>query len=108
MRLPNTAPTAEGLLLWPSLGGGSNWYSSTFSPQTNFYYVNEKEEGAVYVKGAAEFKAGAFFNGGGQRPNKAEEPFGAVRALDAKSAAGVRFGVSCCGAALPSRARKKL
>lgn len=82
MRLPNTTPTEAGLLLWPSLGGGSNWYSSAFSPQTNLYYVNAKEEGAVYVKGAAEFKAGAFFNGGGQRPNKAEEPFGAVRALD--------------------------
>ncbi|MFN0100925.1 MAG: pyrroloquinoline quinone-dependent dehydrogenase [Bryobacteraceae bacterium] len=82
MRLPNTTPTGEGVLLWPSLGGGSNWYSSTFSPQTNFYYVNAKEEGAIYHKGAAEFKAGAFFNGGGQRRYKEEEPFGAVRALD--------------------------
>ncbi len=83
MRLPNTLPTEGGLLLYPSLGGGSNWYSSTFSPQTKLYYVNAKEEGAYYVKGAAEFKAGAFFNGGGQRPNKREEPYGAVRALDA-------------------------
>ena len=82
MRLPNTTPTADGLLLWPSLGGGSNWYSSTFSPQTKFYYVNAKEQGAFYVKGEAEFKAGAFFNGGGQRRNKDEEPYGAVRALD--------------------------
>ena len=82
MRLPNTTPTVDGLLLWPSLGGGSNWYSSTFSPQTKLYYVNAKEEGAFYVKGEAEFKAGGFFNGGGQRRNKDEEPYGAVRALD--------------------------
>ena len=82
MRLPNTTPTFEGLLMWPSLGGGSNWYSSTFSPQTNYYYVNAKEQGAIYYKGAAEFKAGAFFDGGGQRPYKKEEPYGAVRALD--------------------------
>ncbi|MSV32079.1 MAG: PQQ-dependent dehydrogenase, methanol/ethanol family, partial [Bryobacterales bacterium] len=40
------------------------------------------EEGAFYVKGEAEFKAGGFFNGGGQRRNKDEEPYGAVRALD--------------------------
>ena len=82
MRLPNTTPTADGLLLWPSLGGGSNWYSSTFSPQTKFYYVNAKEQGAIYLKGEAEFKAGAFFNGGGQRRYKGEDPYGAVRALD--------------------------
>jgi len=82
MRLPNTTPTAEGSLLWPSLGGGSNWYSSTFSPQTNFYYVNAKEQGAIYHKGAAEFRAGEFFNGGGQRRYEDEVPFGAVRALD--------------------------
>ncbi len=82
MRLPDSSPTVEGKLIYPSLGGGSNWYSSTFSPQTSLYYVNAKEEGAIYVKGAAEFKAGTFFNGGGQRPYKSEEPFGAVRALD--------------------------
>ncbi len=82
MRLPNTTPTESGLLLYPSLAGGSNWYASTFSPRTGMYYVNAKEEGAYYIKGAAEFKAGSFFNGGGQRPNKAEQPWGAVRALD--------------------------
>ena len=63
MRLPDSSPTVEGKLIYPSLGGGSNWYSSTFSPQTSLYYVNAKEEGAIYVKGAAEFKAGTFFNG---------------------------------------------
>ena len=26
-------PTVEGKLIWPSLGGGSNWYSSTYSPE---------------------------------------------------------------------------
>jgi alcohol dehydrogenase (cytochrome c) len=82
MRLPNTAPTPEGTLLWPSLGGGSNWYSSTYSPKSNLYYVNVKEMGAIYIKGEAEYKAGAFFNGGGQREYKGEEPYGAVRALD--------------------------
>jgi alcohol dehydrogenase (cytochrome c) len=82
MRLPKTDPTPEGTLLWPSLAGGSNWYSSTFSPQTGLYYVNVKEQGAIYHRGAAEYKAGAFFNGGGQRDYKEEEPYGAVRALD--------------------------
>lgn len=82
MVLPNSSPTLEGNLLWPSLGGGSNWYSSTYSPQTNLYYVNTKEMAGLYHKGEAEYKAGSLFNGGGQREYKGEEPYGAVRALD--------------------------
>jgi alcohol dehydrogenase (cytochrome c) len=82
MRLPNTFPSLEGNLLWPSLAGGSNWYSSTYSPKTDLYYVNAKEMAAIYHKGAAEYKAGAFFNGGGQRDYKEEDPYGAVRALE--------------------------
>ena len=87
MRLPNTSPSKDGTLLWPSLSGGSNWYSSTFSPQTNLYYVNAKEVAGIYHKGNAEYKAGALFNGGGQREYKSEEPYGAVRALDPVSGA---------------------
>jgi alcohol dehydrogenase (cytochrome c) len=82
MRLPNTSPSPEGTLVWPSLAGGSNWYSSTYNPQTHLYYVNVKELAGIYVKGEAEYRAGAFFNGGGQREYKEEEPYGAVRALD--------------------------
>ncbi len=85
MRLPNTDPSVEGTLVWPSLGGGSNWYSATYSPKTNLYYVNIKEKAGIYHKGDAEYKAGAFFNGGGQSEYKGEEPYGAVRALEVSS-----------------------
>jgi alcohol dehydrogenase (cytochrome c) len=82
MRVPGAEPTVEGKLIWPSLGGGSNWYSSTYNPKTNLYYVNAKEEAGIYHKGDAEYRAGAFFNGGGQRSYKEEDPYGAVRALE--------------------------
>ncbi|MBI3282253.1 MAG: PQQ-binding-like beta-propeller repeat protein, partial [Acidobacteria bacterium] len=85
MRLPNTSPSLGGTLVWPSLAGGSNWYSATFSPKTNLYYVNVKEMAAIYHQGDAEYKAGALFNGGGQREYKGEEPYGAVRALEVGS-----------------------
>jgi alcohol dehydrogenase (cytochrome c) len=71
--------------LWPSLGGGSNWYSSTFSPKTGLYYVNVKEMAGIYHKGDAEYHAGGLFNGGGQRDYKDEEPYGAVRALEVET-----------------------
>ena len=82
MRIESAAPSAEGTLIWPSLAGGSNWYSSTYNPKTDLYYVNVKEEGAIYHKGDADYKAGALFNGGGQKDYKDEEPYGAVRALE--------------------------
>ena len=66
MRVPDAEPTVEGKLIWPSLGGGSNWYSSTYNPKTDLYYVNVKEEAGIYHKGEAEYRAGALFNGGGQ------------------------------------------
>jgi alcohol dehydrogenase (cytochrome c) len=82
MRVPDAEPSVEGKLIWPSLGGGSNWYSSSFNPKTGLYYVNVKEEAGIYHKGEAEYRAGALFNGGGQRDYKGEEPYGAVRALE--------------------------
>ena len=82
MRLPNAVPSQAGTLIWPSLGGGSNWYSSTYNPKTDLYYVNVKEMGAIYIKGDAEYRAGAQFNGGGQTDYQGEDPYGAVRALE--------------------------
>lgn len=82
MRVPGVEPTLEGKLIYPSLAGGSNWYSSSFSPKTGLYYVNVKEQAAIYHKGDAEYRAGALFNGGGQNEYKEEEPYGAVRALE--------------------------
>lgn len=82
MRIAKAEPSDAGTLIWPSLAGGSNWYSSTYSPKTNLYYVNVKEEAAIYIKGEADYKPGAQFNGGGQTDYTGEEPYGAVRALE--------------------------
>jgi alcohol dehydrogenase (cytochrome c) len=83
MRVPGAEPSVEGKLIWPSLAGGSNWYSSAYNPNTDLYYVNVKEQAAIYIKGEAEYRAGALFNGGGQSDYKDEAPYGAVRALEA-------------------------
>ena len=83
MALPNTDPTEEGNLVWPSLAGGTNWFSPSYSPDTGLFYVPAREQGAYYFKGEAEFKPGQIFNGGGQRTLPDEEPYGAVRALEA-------------------------
>ncbi|MBL8214835.1 MAG: PQQ-dependent dehydrogenase, methanol/ethanol family [Bryobacterales bacterium] len=83
MVLPGSEPTEEGNLVWPSLAGGTNWHSPSYSPQTNLFYVAAREQGAYFYKGEAEYKPGVIFNGGGQRNLPDEQPYGAIRALDA-------------------------
>ena len=80
--LPNTEPTVEGNLVWPSLQGATNWHSPSYSPLTKMFYVAVREMGAYYYKGEAEYKPGTFFAGGGERALEGDKAYGAVRALD--------------------------
>ena len=82
MLIPNTEPTEEGNLVWPSLAGGTNWASPSYSPRSKLFYVPAREQGAYFYKGEAEYKPGVLFNGGGQRTKPDEEPYGAIRALE--------------------------
>jgi alcohol dehydrogenase (cytochrome c) len=80
--IANTSPTTEGAKVYPDVGGGTNWFSPSYSPMSNLFYVPVREVGGVYLKGEAEYKPGAQFNGGGLRPISGEDPAGAIRALN--------------------------
>jgi alcohol dehydrogenase (cytochrome c) len=75
-------PTEEGVTVYPHSAGGTNWFSPSFSPVNQLFYVAARESGAVYVKGAAEYKVGAQYNAGGIREIPGEPGYGAIRALD--------------------------
>lgn len=81
IRLPNTSPTVEGTKVYPSVPGGTNWFSPSYSPVANLFYVAARDEGGIYHMGEAEYKPGAQFNAGGFRNIPGEEPTGAIRAL---------------------------
>ena len=51
MVIPGTDPTEAGNLVWPSLAGGTNWASPSYSPQTKLFYVpaREQEIGRAHV-----------------------------------------------------------
>jgi alcohol dehydrogenase (cytochrome c) len=83
--LPGVSPSVEGTKVYPNVPGSTNWYSPSYSPKTNLYYVAVKEEGGIYYEGEAEYKAGSFFNAGGARSVPGEEGWGAVRALKPQS-----------------------
>ncbi|MFN7928848.1 MAG: PQQ-dependent dehydrogenase, methanol/ethanol family [Blastocatellia bacterium] len=84
IKLPNTEPTPEGTLLYPGLGGATNWYSPSYSPQTKLFYVLARENHPQYFfKSTANYHPGDLFEGGGGRDIAGLEPYGVVKALDA-------------------------
>src|SRR5207245_9024417 len=80
--LPNTAPSVEGTLVYPSLQGSTNWFSPSYNPMANLFYVAVREMGSYYFKGEAKYKPGTFFYGGGEHPLDGDRAYGAIRALD--------------------------
>ena len=79
---PNTAPTVEGTLLSPPIGGGSNWWSPSYSPRTGLIYVMAYDGETIYYLREEEFVPGDSFRaGGGQTPRPAETYVSAVRAI---------------------------
>ena len=82
IRAPNTMPSLDGTRVWPSVAGGNNWYSPTYNPKTNLFYVAVREAGSVYFIGDPEYKEGEQFNGGGFRSVPSEQEWGAVTAFD--------------------------
>ncbi len=45
---PEKDPKTDGALVAPSAGGGTNWYSPSYDPQTGLLYVNSTESFSVY------------------------------------------------------------
>jgi alcohol dehydrogenase (cytochrome c) len=80
---PDTAANLKGAVVYPDDDGAANWYSSSYSPQTKLYYLNAREKGAAYFRTETDFQPGKIFMGATRRQLPLEEPWGAVRALDA-------------------------
>jgi alcohol dehydrogenase (cytochrome c) len=83
--IPNTEPSEQGTLVWPSLQGATNWFSPSYSPETGLFYVTIREMGSVYYKREAIYKPGTFFPGGGESALSGDKSRGAVRALEAST-----------------------
>jgi alcohol dehydrogenase (cytochrome c) len=80
---PNTAPTEEGTLVSPSITGGSNWWSPSYSPRTELIYVMAYDGETKYFLRPVEYTVPgqSFRAGGGETPLADEEYFTAVRAI---------------------------
>ena len=80
--LPDTAPKPEGTIVYPGIHGATNWNSPSYSPETRLLYVAAREEGTVFYRATAEYRAGSYFSAGGMRGIPGLEPSGSIKALD--------------------------
>lgn len=81
--IPNTDPTREGNLVWPSLQGATNWFSPSYNPNTEQFFVPNRRMGAIYFKADVEYEPGMPFLGGGEQPLDGDDASGAILSLDA-------------------------
>ena len=83
IRRPNTLPSAEGTLVSPTAGGGTNWWSPAYSPRTELLYVNAFDGEAEFFIRDEDYTEGDRFTGGGtDTPLPIDNYASAIRALD--------------------------
>ena len=61
---PGSQSTPEGAIVYPGLGGGTNWQSPSYSPDTGWFYVETQESGQKYVRSPVEYEEGKLYMGG--------------------------------------------
>ena len=50
IELPGAEPSKQGTLVWPSVTGGTNWWSPSFSPQTSLFYIPTLEKQGLFFR----------------------------------------------------------
>ena len=84
--IPGTEPTEAGVVVAPGVQGGTNWYSPSFNPLTNFFYLSVWENKGIFKKGEAEYTAGNRYPGSLPASELPDDPgYGAIRAIDPKT-----------------------
>jgi alcohol dehydrogenase (cytochrome c) len=79
---PNQVPTTQGNTICPPIEGATNWFSTSYSPATGFYYIQALEKCGVYTKIDMEWKAGKGYMGGTTRNVPGDNSLKVLRAID--------------------------
>ncbi len=81
--IPDTDPTEEGVEVYPSIGGATNWNSPSFSPASGLFYTRARDAAHIYYKRDDVYEKGDTYLGGfGKDADHPENFTAAIRALD--------------------------
>jgi len=87
IRVPGMAPTYEGVVVSPSIGGGTNWFSPAYNPDTGLFYVNAFDGEQELFKRDEDYEEGErFTGGGGQYIQPIDTYSSAIRAINPATA----------------------
>ena len=89
IKIPEAAPTREGVRVWPAVQGGTNWYSPAYSATTGLFYVSAWEYSSIYHKGDPLYTRGNRYVGSlpqgvwpdTMKDSAEQQGYGAIRAL---------------------------
>jgi alcohol dehydrogenase (cytochrome c) len=79
---PDQTPSAAGTTVCPAVQGATNWFSTSFHPDTGLYYVQTLEHCNVFTRTPEQWEAGRSFYGGSTRSVRDEPPEKILRAID--------------------------
>ncbi len=78
MRNAQAEPNAQGVMIYPNLFGGTNWYSPSYSPRTHLFYIPSWQDSSMNLgKVSGDFSPGQRYMGGTIRPGGAQTKRGA-------------------------------
>jgi alcohol dehydrogenase (cytochrome c) len=85
IRTPNSSPSKQGAYVLPSMNGATNWWPSSYSQKTGYYYLNSEEHGGLFfLTGPERPSPGHMYLGGTQTYTEAFATF--VMAIDPTTA----------------------
>jgi len=95
IRVPGKEPTEKGSLTFPGVQGGTNWYSPSYSPKTDLFYLPAWDGySSIYYRWDEQYEPGRWYSGGSPKsvvsPTRRREVdvrdvetgYGVLRALD--------------------------
>jgi alcohol dehydrogenase (cytochrome c) len=82
VRVPRQEPSATGTRVCPAVEGATNWFSTSFSPATGFYYVQTLEKCNIFLKSPGKWEPGKSYYDGSTRQVPGEPGQKILRAID--------------------------
>lgn len=101
-KVPGRGPSAQGVVTFPGVQGGTNWFAPSYSATTNLFYMNVWDDySSLYISWDQDYEEGKWYSAGGvkaevqsisrDRINRRhpKSGYGAVRAIDPSTGAKV-------------------
>ena len=86
IRIPNMFPSEEGRLVYPSVNGAANWWSASYSPNTELVYIVTYDGADTFYIGEDDYVPGELFVGGGAQRFVPQEKYASmIRAIDPRT-----------------------